>query len=293
MTFKEILKERFLHDLGFDFRLRSGIGSKFRITTKSPGILCGLIFVPTLLRIMEDEFFLDALAIAGDERARVNKIPTIVFPFKNDGDEIKSGDVIAEIVGDAEILLKAERHICDIISKLSGIATHTNKKVAELGMEEVFLLDTRKDDPLRRSIDKYAVRTGGARNHRAGLYDGTLIKDNDIEVFGGVKEAIDRRLEDTRFLTKIEIEVGDFVRLEEVLADGRVDAILLDNMHPGLLKEATRRIKLSGKNYLVEASGVGSMDLREVAETGVNAISLSSIVCDAKRLDISMKAVSE
>ena len=237
MTFKEILKERFLHDLGFDFRLRSGIGSKFRITTKSPGILCGLIFVPTLLRIMEDEFFLDALAIAGDERARVNKIPTIVFPFKNDGDEIKSGDVIAEIVGDAEILLKAERHICDIISKLSGIATHTNKKVAELGMEEVFLLDTRKDDPLRRSIDKYAVRTGGARNHRAGLYDGTLIKDNDIEVFGGVKDMA--KLPDLIFIVDAKKELNAVLESRKMgvkivaITDTNADPMLVDYLIPG------------------------------------------------------------
>lgn len=290
MTFKEVYRQRFLHDLGFDFRLRSGLRSHFRIIAKSSGILCGLIFIPTLLKIMEDEFFLEALP---DAEGRINKVETKVFLFKRDGEEVKSGDVIAEVVGDSEILLKAERHICDIVSRLSGIATYTNKKVSELGLGEVFLLDTRKDDPLRRSIDKYAVRTGGARNHRAGLYDGTLIKDNDIEILGGVKEAITKRLEDTRFLTKVEIEVGDFARLEEVLADGRVDAILLDNMHPSLMKEAVRCIRESGKPYLIEASGVGDNSLREVALSGVNCISLSALTEEAKRLDISMKVVSE
>lgn len=290
MTFKEVYRQRFLHDLGFDFGLRSGIRSHFKIIAKSSGILCGLIFVPTLLKIMEDEFFLEPL---GDADGRAHKTGTEVLVFKRDGDEIKTGDVVAEVMGDSEILLKAERHICDIISRLSGIATFTNKKVSELGSEKVFLLDTRKDDPLRRSIDKYAVRIGGARNHRAGFYNGTLIKDNDIEVFGGVKEAITKRLEETKFLTKVEIEVGDFARLEEVLADGRVDVILLDNMHPGLMKEAVRRIKESGKPYLIEASGVGDNSLGEVASSGVTCISLSSLTEGAKRLDISMKVVSK
>lgn len=289
MTFKEIFKERFLHDLSFDFRLRSGIRSHFRIIAKSSGILCGLIFIPTLLKIMEDEFFLEAL---GDEEGRSHKIGTGVLSFKRDGDEIQPGDTIAEVVGDSEILLKAERHICDIISRLSGIATRTSKKVSELKNESVFLLDTRKDDPLRRSEDKYAVKTGGARNHRAGFYDGTLIKDNDIKIFGGVKAAIGQRIKETKFLTMVEIEVGNMVELEEVLADGRADVILLDNMHPGLLREAVRRIKSSDKPYLIEASGIGSNSIEEVASTGVTCISLSSLTEGAERLDISMKVVS-
>lgn len=290
MTFKEVYRQRFLHDLGFDFRQRSGIESHFRIIAKSHGIICGLIFVPTLLKIMEDEFFLEPLP---DGEGRINKVHTITAFLKRDGEEVKSGDIIAKVAGDSEILLKTERHICDILSRLSGIATRTSKKVSEMNSESVFLLDTRKDDPLRRPEDKYAVKIGGARNHRGGFYDGTLIKDNDIKVYGGIKSAIDAGIKETKFLTMVEIEVGNMVELEEVLSDGRVHAILLDNMHPGLLIEAVRRIKASGKPYLIEASGIGSNSIQEVASTGVTCISLSSLTEGAERLDISMKAVSE
>lgn len=290
MTFKEVYRQRFLHDLGFDFRLRSGIGSHFKIIAKSSGILCGLVFVPTLLKIMEDEFFLEPLP---DDEGRVSRLPTISAFFKRDGEEVKPGDIIAEVTGDSEILLKTERHICDILSRLSGIATRASKKVSEMNNESVFLLDTRKDDPLRRPEDKYAVKIGGARNHRAGFYDGTLIKDNDIKIFGGIKQVIDARSKETKFLTMVEIEVGNMTELEEVLSDGRVHVILLDNMHPGLLREAVRRIKASDKPYLIEASGIGNNSLEEVASAGVTCISLSSLTEGAERLDISMKVFSE
>lgn len=306
MTFRDLLKAKLEIDLGFGFYRRNGILKKFKILAKSPGILCGMIFVQTLVDIVEKEFFLEPLQPAHEHEGHysfpVEMKSVVVISYKNDGDEISAGDVVAELYGDSEVLLKAERHICDMLARLSGIATYTRKRVKEIGgagaalYDKTVLLDTRKGNPFDRMADKYALtEIGGAVGHRAGFYDGTLIKDNDIKVFGGIREAIGARSKETRFLTKVEIEVANLEELEEVLADGRVDVILLDNMHPGLLREAVRRIRSSGKRYWIEASGIGDNSLREVAETGVDAISISSLVTkgSAEKVDISMKVVSE
>ncbi len=153
------------------------------------------------------------------------------------------------------------------------------------------MLDTRKDDPLMRAEHKYAVRVGGAKNHRAGFFDGILIKDNDIMVYGGIRQAIDRRLNEEKLLTRVEIEVGSLKDLLTVLDDGRVDAILLDNMPADMLKKAVAMIAAAKKSYLIEASGVKEEEIGKVSETGVNFISLSSLVRKATYIDVSMKAV--
>ena len=287
MTFREVLVQILHHDLGFGFYISDGAPQKmFRILAKSPGVLCGTIFVPTILEIVEKEFFLKPYS-------NRSEYPVRVRPRRQDGEKISSGYIVAELYGNAEVLLKAERTLCNIISRLSGIATVTNHEVEKIRQTSVLLLDTRKDIALLRAMDKYAVRIGGGMNHRAGFYDGILIKDNDIEVYGGVRRAIDVRIKESKFLTRIEIEVDSIEKLREVLTDGRTDAILLDNMPPSLLKEAVMIIKGGAKPYRIEASGVSGFDLREVAETGINAISISSLVSrgEGNPLDISMKAI--
>ena len=284
MTFKDVLKAKIEHDLGFDFYTRQGGAPKtFAVKAKEPGMLCGGIFIMTIIRLVEEGFFLDDDA-PGDNVKITHRM--------EDGSRIASGDIIAELRGDGEGLLKAERMICDILSELSGIATHTAEKVAAMGGVSVTLLDTRKGDPLMRSMWKYAVRVGGGMPHRAGFFDGVLIKDNDIAVLGGVVSAIEGRTREAKHLTRVAIEVGDEETLKQVLSDGRADTILLDNMAPENLREAVSRIKASGRGYRIEASGVGERALSEIAATGVGYISLSALTRGAPHLDISMKAES-
>jgi len=283
VTFSDILKERIHHDLGFDFFVKDGAPrSQFKVLFKEDAIVCGMIFVPTIVKIVDEDFFLEPI----DAVAK-----PVIKVLKKDGEKIKAGEVAAEISGNAEVLLKAERTICNFLSELSGIATHVDCQLAALAGENVFLLDTRKDDPLMRAEHKYAVRVGGAKNHRAGFYDGILIKDNDIAAYGGIRQAIDTRVREAKFLTKVEIEVGSLADLKTVLDDGRVDAILLDNMAPETLTKAAAMIGKSGKSYLIEASGVGGEDIKRVSETGVQFISMSSLVRKAEYIDVSMKLV--
>lgn len=287
MTFREILKARLLHDLGFEpYDAEGAPLAKFRIVSKSSGILCGMKYVPTIVDVVAKEFFLK----------QPNADPGIdIFRLKKDGDRINPGDAVAELYGNAEILLKAERMICNVLVELSAIATYTRNLTDRVRPYIVRLLDTRKDDPLMRAMHKYAVRVGGGKNHRFGFFDGILVKDNDIAVYGGVKQAIDKRIGEAKHLTRIEVEVGSLEELEEVLQDGRADAILLDNMSPTMLRVAVDKINETFRNYLVEASGVGIYELEEIARTGVSFISLSALVRKgaAENIDISMKAVPE
>ncbi|MGB6066623.1 MAG: carboxylating nicotinate-nucleotide diphosphorylase, partial [Desulfomonilaceae bacterium] len=259
----------------------------FSLLVKENALLCGIIFVPTIVKLVDEEFFLEPLKQTARPRVHV---------IRKDGEIVSAGEVVAEISGNAEVLLKAERTICNTVSELSGIATHVRSQLSAVSGQHpasgqsVFLLDTRKDDPLMRPEHKYAVRVGGARNHRAGFYDGILIKDNDISVYGGIRKAIDTKLADAKFLTRIEIEVGSLSDLRQVLDDGRVDAILLDNMSPAEIREAVSMISHSGRSYLVEASGIGEYDINEISRTGVGFISLSSLIRKASYIDVSMKA---
>lgn len=280
MTSKEIFRQRIHHDIGFGFAVKDGVRKTMEFYAKSSGILCGTIFVPTLVEIVEHEFFLKPF---GED------LPTIIRAMKNDGDTFAEGNSLLVLDGEREVMLKVERHICDLLSRLSGIATHVRHEMERISGTSVFLLDTRKDNPLDRPLDKYAVSIGGAHMHRAGFYDGTLIKDTDIAMYSGVRMAIDRRAEETKFLTKIEIEVGDSETLDEVLKDGRADVIMLDNMDLPALRSAVAKIRAARKPYLIEASGAGKQDLHEIAETGVDCISLSSLVDGAKKLDISKR----
>jgi len=287
MTFKDGIKEKLHRDLGFGFyRKDTSPVATFRILAKGSGVLCGMIFVPTIITLVEEEFFLTPM------RERPEDVVAITA-HKSDGDEIHAGEVIATLTGNAEMLLKAERTICDYLSRLSGIATYTARRVASVADTRVVLLDTRKQSSIDREENKYAIRVGGGGNHRAGFFDGILIKDNDIALFGGVTEALSRRLREAKFLTRTEVEVRTFDELHELLGDGRADAILLDNMSPEFLETAVTMIRASGKPYLIEASGVGDYDIAEIAKSGVTHISLSALVTEgqARKIDISMKIV--
>jgi len=283
MNFKDILKERIHHDLGFDFYRKDGYpNSKFEVIFKESALIAGTIFIPTIIKIVEEEFFLEDF----EESERYN-----FDIIKRDGERTSSRETIMYVSGNANVLLKAERTICNILSELSGIATHVKEVLSNLD-GSVFLLDTRKNDPLFRPEHKYAINLAGGKNHRSGFFDGVLIKDNDIAIFGSIKAAIDNSLKNSKLLTKIEIEVGSIEDLQTVLSDGRVDAILLDNMSAQELKIATEMISKSKKKYLIEASGVREENIKEVSKTGVEFISMSSLVRRARYIDVSMKVLN-
>jgi len=283
MNFKDILKERIHHDLGFDFYRKDGYpNSKFEVIFKESALIAGTIFIPTIIKIVEEEFFLEDFEKS--ERYNFDII-------KRDGERTSSRETIMYVSGNANVLLKAERTICNILSELSGIATHVKEVLSNLD-GSVFLLDTRKNDPLFRPEHKYAINLAGGKNHRSGFFDGVLIKDNDIAIFGSIKAAIDNSLKNSKLLTKIEIEVGSIEDLQTVLSDGRVDAILLDNMSAQELKIATEMISKSKKKYLIEASGVREENIKEVSKTGVEFISMSSLVRRARYIDVSMKVLN-
>ena len=212
-----------------------------------------------------------------------------VMLLKNDGDEIRKGDVVMLVEGSSGSILTAERTALNFMQRLSGIATETHRMVAMLEGLHTRLLDTRKTTPNMRLLEKYAVACGGGTNHRIGLYDMIMLKDNHIDFAGGIEAAIDRTrnyLKEKNKDLKIEIEVRDLDELERVLAHGGVDRIMLDNFDISTLREAVRRI--DGR-YETEASGgITDQTLRSYAETGVDFISVGALTHHIKSLDLSL-----
>jgi nicotinate-nucleotide pyrophosphorylase (carboxylating) len=215
--------------------------------------------------------------------------PWVQFtPLALDGNQVKSGSIIAQIQGKARALLAGERVALNIMQHLSGIATLTSKFVEALKGSRAEVLDTRKTIPGLRVLEKYAVRMGGGRNHRFGLYDGILIKDNHIATAGGIIKAMAEIRKKVQPLLKIEVEVKTLDEVREAMAAGAT-MILLDNMAPHLMKQAVNIV--SGR-VLVEASGNVTLEnVKSIAETGVDFISSGSLTHSAPAADISMKIV--
>ena len=206
-------------------------------------------------------------------------------PLK-DGAWAPRGTVLAAVEGSLASILTAERVALNLFQRMCGIATLTKQFVDAVAGTKAEILDTRKTMPGLRILDKYSVRAGGGRNHRYGLYDGVLIKDNHIEAAGGIAEAVRRARAASPFMVKIEVEVKDLDELEEAIA-ARADVIMLDNMSVADMKRAVTRI---GGRALVEASGnVTLSTVREIAETGVDFISAGALTHSARAADISLK----
>jgi nicotinate-nucleotide pyrophosphorylase (carboxylating) len=204
----------------------------------------------------------------------------------HDGSRVQSGSMIAQVQGKTRSLLAGERVALNLLQHLSGIATHTAKFVEALKGYRAEVLDTRKTLPGLRALEKYAVRMGGGRNHRFGLYDGILIKDNHIAAAGGIIKAMADMRKKVHPLLKIEVEVKTLDEVREAMAAGAT-MIMLDNMPPPLMKQA---VNLVGGRLLVEASGNVTLEnVKSIAETGVDFISSGSITHSAPAADISMK----
>lgn len=233
---------------------------------KEAGVLCGCAFLQESFAQMD---------------------PAVELEFlKADGDEIKAGDVIARVAGPGRSILTGERTALNFLQHLSGIATATRSCVKAVAGTGVRIADTRKTTPGLRAAEKYAVRTGGGVNHRFGLDGGILIKDNHIKGAGGIAAAVARARKEAPHVFKIEVEVETLSELKEALKAG-ADIIMLDNMTLEQMAEAVRLVQGAA---LLEASGnMGERDLRAVAETGVDLISIGALTNHVRGLDISLK----
>lgn len=215
-----------------------------------------------------------------------------VTQFLNDGDRVNPGDIAFRVDGPVRSLLQTERLMLNIMQRMSGIATRTAEYVELLKGTRTRILDTRKTTPGLRLLEKMAVKIGGGTNHRFGLFDMVMLKDNHVDHAGGITQAIDRCHEylkaNNRDL-RIEIEVRNLDELRQVLAHGGVDRIMLDNFTPELTRQAVRLI---GGRYETESSGGITLDtLRSYAECGVDFISVGALTHHVSSLDLSFKAV--
>lgn len=232
----------------------------------------------------------EPLVIAGLDIARQvfeQLDPDISFRTNfSDGDFIEKGKKVLEVEGELRALLMGERTALNFLQRLSGIATHVRSYMDSIANKNVRLVDTRKTTPGWRALEKYAVRVGGAHNHRMGLYDGVLIKDNHIAVCGGIKKAIESIKNKLSHLVKIEVEVSDLDGVKEALEAG-ADVIMLDNMDIDQIKEAIEFI--NGKSVVEISGGVTIDSLNQLADTGVDIISAGALTHSARSVDISMR----
>ncbi|MCD4790725.1 MAG: carboxylating nicotinate-nucleotide diphosphorylase [Bacteroidales bacterium] len=277
MNIDEIIDKALQEDIGGgDFTSLATIPDKTKgkaqLVLKEDGILAGIDVAERVFRKV-------------DKNIHFRKLIT-------DGSKVKKGDIAFTVEGKSVSILSAERLALNFMQRLSGIATFTHKLVTQLKGLNTKVLDTRKTTPLLRELEKHAVRTGGGENHRMGLYDMIMIKDNHIDFAGGIKQAIDsthRYLAEKGKNLKIEIEVRDFDELNQVLECGGINRIMLDNFTPAKLKKAVEII--NGK-YETEASGGITLEtIRQYAETGVDYISVGALTHHVKSLDMSLQAL--
>ena len=212
--------------------------------------------------------------------------PNITFTYeKKDGERVKKGEVVAKIEGKARAILTGERTALNLMQRMSGVATMTANLAETLTYYNTEIVDTRKTAPGLRVIDKYAVRVGGGKNHRFGLFDAVLIKDNHIKLAGGIKQAVSLARQRIPHTMRIEVETESLEAVKEAL-EAKVDIIMLDNMNLDTMQEA---IEVIGGKALVEASGgITEARILEIAKLGVDFISIGALTHSVKALDISL-----
>jgi nicotinate-nucleotide pyrophosphorylase (carboxylating) len=236
------------------------------LIAKEPGILCGTKLVQETYNILDIE---------------VN----VEFNYQ-DGDTLAKGDIIGMIWGRTKSILSGERVALNFLQHLSGVATTTRKYVDMIGESDTKIVDTRKTTPGLRVLEKYAVTVGGGYNHRFGLFDGVMIKDNHIIGAGGIKKACDLARKSIPHTFKIEVEVSNLDEVEEALKCN-ADIIMLDNMS---LEEMVKAVNLIDGRAIIEASGnMGDRNIGDIADIGVDIISIGSITNSVRNLDISLK----
>jgi nicotinate-nucleotide pyrophosphorylase (carboxylating) len=255
--------------------LRKNLPAKARLKVKDKGVLAG---IPVAEKIF----------------ARVDSNLEVTL-YKKDGDRVKSGDIVLEVKGNIQSILAAERLVLNFMQRLSGIATLTSQVVAKLKGLNTRVLDTRKTTPNLRDLEKYAVRIGGGINHRMGLYDMMLIKDNHIDNAGGiipVMLALDKyKTAHKKSSVKIEIEVRNFDELADVMNYGEelIDRVMLDNFSISDLADAVTI--LDGRFETEASGGITLSNIRKYAETGVDFVSVGALTHNFRSLDMSLKVV--
>ena len=215
--------------------------------------------------------------------------PDMAFEFHfQDGGAVPGGAKIGVVSGPLGAILKGERTALNFLQRMSGIATLTKKYVDKVGAQKVRVVDTRKTVPGLRVLDKYAVRMGGGFNHRLGLFDGILIKDNHIAAAGSVRKAVSLAKKNVPHTVKIEVEVEDLRGVEEAIQAG-ADAVLLDNMSPEMMRKAVDVVR---GRLAIEASGnINLENIEEVAQTGVNLISVGALTHSPRAVDLSLEVM--
>lgn len=251
--------------------IQEGVLGEAKLLVKDTGILAGVTVAKDIFYIIDPNLKIDALL--------------------EDGAEVKSGDIVFFVQGNVHSILKAERLVLNVMQRMSGIATRTNLYARQLVGTKAKVLDTRKTTPLLRFLEKEAVRIGGGANHRFGLYDMILIKDNHVDYAGGISNALARAqaYRTTKGLSiPIEIEVRSFQELEEVLANEYVDRVMFDNFIP---KDVEKAVQLVNGRLVTEASGGITLEtIRDYALTGIDYISVGALTHSVKSLDLSLKA---
>jgi nicotinate-nucleotide pyrophosphorylase (carboxylating) len=252
----------------------AGLSNRAQLLVKGDGIIAGLEMAEKIFHQFDPQL-------------------KILF-FKQDGDEIKKGDVAFIVEGSARSILSTERLVLNCMQRMSGIATYTNHLCKLIEGTKARLMDTRKTTPNFRLMEKWAVFIGGGKNHRYALYDMVMLKDNHIDMAGGIRPAVENMkayLQKNRKDLRIEVETRTLKEVGEALATGGIDVIMLDNMN---IAEMTKAVMLINKKYKTEASGgITESTLRQVAETGVDYISVGALTHSVKSLDLSLKVIKE
>ena len=278
MSIEEIIAQALAEDIGDGDHttlstIPAGTTGRAQLLIKENGILCGIEVARKVFHQVDPALKMET--------------------FLQDGAMVQKGDIAFIVSGKTASILQSERLVLNFMQRMSGIATATRQLTDLVKDLPVKLLDTRKTTPLLRQLEKYAVRTGGGCNHRMGLYDMIMIKDNHVDYAGGIAPAIDRiqdYLKKNDRQLKIEIEVRNFAELDLALQHGGIDRIMLDNFGIPDLKKA---VDLIAGRYETEASGgINAMNLRDYALTGVEFISIGALTHQIKSLDMSLKAMN-
>ncbi|OPZ75063.1 MAG: putative nicotinate-nucleotide pyrophosphorylase (carboxylating) [Firmicutes bacterium ADurb.Bin456] len=252
-------------DLTTNSTVPAGAVSTGFIQAKEAGVVAGLPLAEMVFRRLDPATGFQALV--------------------RDGDRVERGRVLAEINGKARVILTGERLALNFLRHLSGIATRTSRLVETVADTKALIVDTRKTTPGLRVLEKYAVRAGGGHNHRFGLYDGVLIKDNHIKMAGGIKEAVLAARRQSPHMVRIEVEAEDLAGVGEAL-DAGADIIMLDNMDTRAMRQAVELV--AGRALLEASGGIEEETIRAVASTGVDLISVGALTHSVKSLDISL-----
>ena len=269
MTIEDIIKLSLEEDIGTgdittEYLDLAKKNASAQLIAKQDGILCGLQIAFQVFKTVDN----DVKCVA----------------YKKDGDKVKSGDLLAKVEGYSHSILQGERVALNFLQRMSGIATMTREYVDAIKPYAAKLLDTRKTTPLLRALEKYAVKVGGAYNHRKGLYDMVLIKENHIRAVGSITKAVEKvKKQNTSY--KIEVEVTTLTELSEALKC-KVDRVMLDNMSLDMMKLAT--VKFAEKIELEASGNVNLETINQIAATGVHYISCGALTHSYKSMDISL-----